>query len=179
MSDVNYDQWMLDCLAVAGWNRRQAIQLFTNSVLQTDPSKTWITSYAYKVYDRVCGAAETATPIKKLLTEHAQHLRAASEATLERGYSTGDWNPFISVSNTIIKATGLDKKDVNVHVGGQHVHMSRPPEEIRNRIDELQSIVTRGMLPTSVGGVQLPDANKPTVDIPSPPKAVDYPAVSS
>jgi hypothetical protein len=171
---MSYDELMLGCLQVCSFEKSAAIQLFIN---QHPDKASWITPYAYKVYNRVM--KEMKPEMEVLVNETVMNLRRASEATLQRGMDVGDWAPFNQVTNTILKASGLQNTNNTINIGN-HAHITTS-DDVRNRINELQTKLGIGNLgiSTNAGGVQQTPHGISVIDIPSTPQTANHPKLTS
>jgi hypothetical protein len=99
--------------------------------------------------------------------EAIENLRLASEATLERGEGTGDWDPFLKVLDRQFRMLGMvDDKGhpIQVNLGGQHIHGIQSAADVKARIGELENALGIG---TSgfTGGIAGITQSQPVIEL--------------
>lgn len=130
-----YDEVMLNCLKVTGYEKPAAIKMF-NANFPHLP-----VTYAYKVYERVIGAVGATTEFSEMIGEMVGNLRRAGQATLQRGLTHGDWNPFTDVVNLQMRVAQVEAAPT---LNQQNVYLSKPPEEMRNELQQLKNVIAGG-----------------------------------
>ena len=150
---TDYDELMLNCLKVTGYDKTKAVKMFRDNVSAAFPDKKeWIRSYAYIVYERVIDKCGQSPSVQKMIAEQVELLRKAAVKTFEFGETTGNWDAFNTIMNTQQKLAKGDGNGPVIQQNNIYANMSKPPEQLREEINSLERILFPNGQSSNAGG---------------------------